>query len=346
MRPGRPSIRIWSGAARGPLQEEARQASGVPHRHPAEEESRGSPLGGWKWRHRVAAATFGAMGGQRRPQLWVSFALPVVAFPLLGFFLHFPSLAIWFFVLFRDLVQAKRRKLRKAAEVRSAAATAAGETLGPQASTTTEGPIGRSVEEAVRPVEGGSTGQERREAARPDEEEATASSPPVVEPREEELAAGSPTPLRQVSPPEREEAAILETAESGNPAGSPAEAGAAAPPSPPRDVVEEDGAPQANDVRACTPARSPQAAGGDSPMGGFELEAGSAPPRTPWTLVRGESSLSGARRSSAFSFARSALDGLEAQLVQEEAAPGEASSLRLGPRLHGPRGPWCGASPR
>ena len=44
-------------------------------------------------------------------------------------------------------MQAKRRKLRKAAEVRSAAATAAGETLGPQASTTTEGPVGRSVEE-------------------------------------------------------------------------------------------------------------------------------------------------------------------------------------------------------
>ena len=112
-------------------------------------------------------------------------------------------------------MQAKRRKLRKAAEVRSAAATAAGETLGPQASTTTEGPVGRSVEEVVRPVEGGSMGQEGREAAGPDEEEATASSPPVVEPREEELAAGSPTPLRQVSPPEREEAAILETGRAG-----------------------------------------------------------------------------------------------------------------------------------
>ena len=46
-------------------------------------------------------------------------------------------------------MQAKRRKLRKAAEVRSAAATAAGETLGPQASVTTEGPVGRSVEEVT-----------------------------------------------------------------------------------------------------------------------------------------------------------------------------------------------------
>ena len=69
-----------------------------------------------------------------------------MTFPLLGFFLHLPSLAILYFVSFRDLVQAKRRKLRKAAEVRSAAAAAAGETLGPQASVTTEGPVGRSVE--------------------------------------------------------------------------------------------------------------------------------------------------------------------------------------------------------
>ena len=75
-------------------------------------------------------------------------------------------------------MQAKRRKLRKAAEVRGAAAAAAREILGPQASVTAEGPAGRSVEEDTRPVEGGSTGQEREEAARPEEEEeATASSP-------------------------------------------------------------------------------------------------------------------------------------------------------------------------
>ena len=170
--------------------------------------------------------------------------------------------------------------------------------MGPQASMTAEGPVGRSVEEVVRPVEGGSMGQERGEAARPDEEETTASSPPVVEPRGEEPATGSPTPLRQVSPAEREEAVILETAENRNLAGSSAEAGAAAPPSPPRVVAEEDGAPQASGDRAHTAASSPRAAGGDSPRGGFELEAGSAPSWTPWTLVRGESSLSGARRRS------------------------------------------------
>lgn len=50
---------------------------------------------------------------------------------------------------------------------------------------TTEGPIRHSVVEDTRPVEGGSTGQERREAARPEEEEVTASYPPVAEPCEE-----------------------------------------------------------------------------------------------------------------------------------------------------------------
>ena len=75
----------------------------------------------------------------------------------------------------------------------------------------------RSVEEDTRPVEGGSTGQERREAARPMEEEATASSPPVVEPREERQVTRSPTPTRQVTRPERKELAITETAESGTP---------------------------------------------------------------------------------------------------------------------------------
>ena len=81
---------------------------------------------------------------------------------------------------------------------------------------TTEGPAGRSAEEYTRPVEGGSTGQERKEAARP-EEEATASSPPVAEPREERQVTRSPTPMRQVTPPECEETAITETTESGTP---------------------------------------------------------------------------------------------------------------------------------
>ena len=66
-------------------------------------------------------------------------------------------------------------------------------------------------------MEEGSTGQERREAPRPMEEEATASSPPVLEPCEERQVTRSPTPTWQVTPPEREEMAITETAESGTP---------------------------------------------------------------------------------------------------------------------------------
>ena len=93
----------------------------------------------------------------------------------------------------RDLVQAKRRRLRKASEVQGATTAAGGESAGLPASETTEGPAGRLVEEDTRPVEGGSMGQERREAARPMEEEATASSPPVVEPREETQVTRSPT---------------------------------------------------------------------------------------------------------------------------------------------------------
>ena len=153
-------------------------------------------------------------------------------------------------------MQVKRRKLRKAAEVWSAATAAAGEAMGPQASMTTEGPVGRSVEEVTKPVEGGSMGQERREVARPDEEEATASSPPVVEPREEGQATRSPTPLRQVSPPEREETANIETAESGTQAGPIAEIDAAAPPCPARKAGEEQ-APQGSGDHARTPAGSP-----------------------------------------------------------------------------------------
>ena len=68
--------------------------------------------------------------------------------------------------------------------------------MGPQASETTKGPIGRSVEEDTRPVEGGSTGQKRREAARPMEEEASASSPPMVVTREERQVTRPLTPTR------------------------------------------------------------------------------------------------------------------------------------------------------
>ena len=115
----------------------------------------------------------------------------------------------------------------------------------------------------------------------------------------------------------------METVESGTPAVPTAEADvevvttpagqdADAPHNPARDAREEEPAPQGSGAHARTPARSPQASGGDGPREGLELEAGSASSQAPWTLARGGSSLSGARRSSAFRFARSALDGLEA----------------------------------
>ena len=156
------------------------------------------------------------MGGQRRPQDWVSVTfLVMLSFLLVRFLLPFLSCLV--FRPYRDLVQAKRGRLRKAAEFRGAATSAAGESAGLQASETTEGPVGRSVEEDTRPVEGRSMGQEIKEAARPMEEEATASSSPVAEPREERQVTRSTTPTRQVTPPEREELAITETAESGTP---------------------------------------------------------------------------------------------------------------------------------
>ena len=213
---------------------------------------------------------------------------------------------------------------------------AAGEAMGPQASVTTEGPVGRSVVEDTRPVEEGSMGQERREAARPDEEEATASSPPMAEPREERQVMRSPTPLRQVSPPECEETANTETAESGTlaepttemdveAAATPAGQDTAEPHGPALDAREEENAPQGSNAHIHTPARSPQASGGNGPREGLELEAGSVPSQAPRTLACGGSSLSRARRSSAFRYARSALDGLEPQLALEEA---ELSNVR------------------
>ena len=89
--------------------------------------------------------------------------------------------------------------------------------------------------------------------------------------------------------------------------------------SPAPEAHEEEAVPQGGDAHISMPARSPHASVGDGPSKGLELEAGSAPPQATWNLARGGSSLSGARRSSAFRFARSALDGLEAQLAQEEA---------------------------
>ena len=158
------------------------------------------------------------------------------------------------------------------------------------------------------------------------EEEATASSPPMVEPREERQATRSPTPTRQVTPPEREETAITETVESGTleepsaemgveKATIPTGQGTAELQGPAPEARKEEATPQGGDAHISTPTRSPQASAGNGPSGSLELEVGSAPPQATWTLARGGSSLSGARRSSTFSFTHSALDGLEAQLA-------------------------------
>ena len=114
----------------------------------------------------------------------------------------------------------------------------------------------------------------------------------------------------------------MEMAESGTPVGPTAEIDVAAPPSPARDAGEEEQVPQGSGDHARSPAGSPQATGGGLPRVGLKLEAGSSPSQAPWTLARGGSSLSGARRSSAFRLACSALDGLETQLALEEAELG------------------------
>ena len=67
------------------------------------------------------------------------------------------------------------------------------------------------------------------------------------------------------------------------------------------------------------PRRSPQATAEDGPSVGPEAGVkDSTPRRSTWILVLGIASLSGTHRSSAFQRARSALDGLEAQLASEE----------------------------
>ena len=63
-------------------------------------------------------------------------------------------------------MQAKRRRLRKAAEVRSTAMVAAGEALGPQVSVTTKGPAGRSVEEDTGQARGGRLHGARKQGGR------------------------------------------------------------------------------------------------------------------------------------------------------------------------------------
>ena len=68
------------------------------------------------------------------------------------------------------------------------------------------------------------------------------------------------------------------------------------------------------------PRKSTQASAGDGPSDGPGTDTGdSTSCQAPWVLVHGGTSLSSARRSSAFRFARNALDGREAHLGTEEA---------------------------
>lgn len=216
---------------------------------------------------------FAAVGGHHIPKVWVSTSSscsnPSCLVSLFSEF--FDSL------LDRDLVPAKRRKLRKAAEVRGAAAATTRERVVLPASDTTEGPVEPSVEERSRPMEKDSTGPEEKEAERPvDEveatvpltfippEEATASSPPVEEPHEEGHEARSPTPTPQTTLPEREEEPAAETAASETPevpgmemevdtATAPASQGPAGRCSLAPEACEEEEAPQGGDTQVSTP---------------------------------------------------------------------------------------------
>ena len=101
---------------------------------------------------------FDAVGGHHSPKVWVSASSSCPDLPCLVFFLleFFDSL------LDRDLVPAKRRKLRKAAEVRGATVATTGELVVLLAGETTEGLVEPSVEEHSRPMERGSTGPEEK----------------------------------------------------------------------------------------------------------------------------------------------------------------------------------------
>ena len=92
-------------------------------------------------------------------------------------------------MLDRDLVQAKRRRLRKLSEVRGGATPVA------------EGPVAPLEEETDRPVAGDATGPVAEETTRPTEEvplEDVIALPPPAETEEEEVKQSH---LQEAPPP-------------------------------------------------------------------------------------------------------------------------------------------------
>ena len=132
-----------------------------------------------------------------------------------------------FLLLCRDLVHAKRRRLRKAAEVRSATKISFGAPAGPHA------------EEATKPVVMETTEPAAEEAARPVEttrEAKAPASPPPAEKRPVEVTMEkTPSPLRPTDPPGQQEVHAPKKAGSSTPAsrGAAIEMEEDAPPQPP-----------------------------------------------------------------------------------------------------------------
>ena len=155
------------------------------------------------------------------------------------------------FLLDSDLVAAKRRRLRKAADVRGATTTAV------------EGPVVPSAGEAAEPVVTDATEPAADEAARP-----------VAEWLEEETVERAPSPPRPAVLPEQQEKTTTETAASGAPAGEGAdvemEENVPLPPPPNAEPVE---AAACSEAAAGAAAAEPTTARPPSPAPEARVEA-------------------------------------------------------------------------
>ena len=253
-------------------------------------------------------------------------------------------------MIIRDLVHAKRRRLRKAADGRRGA------------TPVVEGPTAPLGEETEEPVVTVTTGPAVDEAMRPvgetPLEEATASPPPAESQFEE--AAKTPLPPRPDAPLEPPETPAVETAGTSTqtPGGVDVEMEEGTPPPPPPNS-EPEGEATSSEAAAGEAAVEPLVARPPSPApeaheevvvenndaqdGGGPLlwpradpgpstvlsapEAGAgvedaAPREGSWALVLSDRSRSSACRQAALRLVRGTLDGLETQLALEEAELG------------------------
>jgi hypothetical protein len=246
----------------------------------------------------------------------------------------------------RDQAPAKRRRLRKAADVRRSA------------TPVVEGPTAPLEEEIEEPVVTATTGPVADEATRPEGVtplEETLASPPPAESQVEEVVRtpSPPRPDALLQPPETpaEDTAGTSTQAPGGadiekdveappqpppntePEGEAtslvAAAGEAAvdllatrPPSPAREAHEEV-IMENNDAQPPPPPQGPRADPGPSTvLSTPEAGAGAddaAPPAGSWALVVSDRSQGSASRQAAFRRARDALEGLATQLALEEA---------------------------